>query len=322
MNVNNLLSNPERACDARLGVNHGYAFEGDTVRLNATLDVLDPARVADGRWLLQLWASAAPFDGGKLVGTKVAEIALENLSQAETSAQIEDSAFARIPAGCEERYMTLALAHGGDNGCATIHDYATYPLPQRFALPRFVGRDSLRLGDGVVDVAVEVVDNPRAADNLSGTLSLQVWALREAYNGGDFEGIALAGVEIGQLAGGVQRSDIHFSADVQALPQGTWHLVLMLREWTGVGYMTRDLRNFPEPHAVTAETPPAKASKQTAGVSVNRASEADLAALKGMPKPVAKAIVAGRPYAALDDLLRVKGMGSKLLEKLRGQLQL
>jgi len=37
---------------------------------------------------------------------------------------------------------------------------------------------------------------------------------------------------------------------------------------------------------------------------------------------LAAAIVAGRPYAAMTDLLRVRGMGEKLLAKLRHVLGL
>ena len=40
-----------------------------------------------------------------------------------------------------------------------------------------------------------------------------------------------------------------------------------------------------------------------------------LLAVKGLGATVVQAIIAGRPYAALDDLCRVKGMGPKLLSK-------
>lgn len=327
MNVNNNLLDADRRADVRLGMTHGYAFDGDVVRLNATLEVLDAAHLTQEPRALQLWATEAPYCGGELTGTKVAEIALTDLHIADAATRVEDSAFARLPAGADERCMVMALARVDGSGDATsILDYANYPRTQGFSLPRFVGRYSLRVEGGRIDVAVESVENPRGADNLSGTLSLQVWALRQPYHGGDFEGIAVAGVEIGQLAGGVQHSDIRFSSDMPKLPEGEWNLVLMAREWTRAGYITRDYRTFPKPHAVAPVVRLVPQSKKAAadaskGVSVNRASEAELAAVKGMPKTVAKAIVADRPYAELDDLLRVKGMGPKLLEKLRALLQ-
>ncbi|MDP3539954.1 MAG: helix-hairpin-helix domain-containing protein [Azonexus sp.] len=57
-------------------------------------------------------------------------------------------------------------------------------------------------------------------------------------------------------------------------------------------------------------------------VSINKASEDELAALKGLPREVARAIIASRPYAALDEVVKAKGMGLKKLAKLRDLLAL
>ena len=58
------------------------------------------------------------------------------------------------------------------------------------------------------------------------------------------------------------------------------------------------------------------------GVSVNTASELQLVAVKGLGVAVVRGIIAGRPYAKLDELCRVKGMGPKLLDKVRDQIKL
>ena len=50
-------------------------------------------------------------------------------------------------------------------------------------------------------VDVERIHNPRDPNNLSGTLSIELWALPEPYVVGDFAGNALAGVTLGSLAG-------------------------------------------------------------------------------------------------------------------------
>lgn len=82
----------------------------------------------------------------------------------------------------------------------------------------------------------------------------------------------------------------------------------------------------------TAKKPAAKPAAKTeakaqpmqaeaAQVSINTASEAELAAVKGLSKTVAKAIVAGRPYASVDALEGVKGLGKKTLDKLRASLK-
>lgn len=61
-------------------------------------------------------------------------------------------------------------------------------------------------------------------------------------------------------------------------------------------------------------------------VNVNTASAADFAAVKGIGEVKAQAIVEYRakngPFKSVDDLVQVKGIGEKLLAKLRPQLVL
>jgi competence protein ComEA len=52
-------------------------------------------------------------------------------------------------------------------------------------------------------------------------------------------------------------------------------------------------------------------------IDVNVASEEDLQRLPGVGPVTARAIAAGRPFAAVNDLDRVKGIGPKTLDKLR-----
>ncbi|NOX64107.1 MAG: ComEA family DNA-binding protein [Chloroflexi bacterium] len=52
-------------------------------------------------------------------------------------------------------------------------------------------------------------------------------------------------------------------------------------------------------------------------IDLNRATAAELETLSGVGPKTAAAIIEGRPYATVDDLLRVKGIGPATLEKLR-----
>ncbi len=64
-------------------------------------------------------------------------------------------------------------------------------------------------------------------------------------------------------------------------------------------------------------------SEVAATVDLNTASVADLAALPGIGESKAKAIVAWReatPFRSVDELRDVKGIGDKMLEKLRPRL--
>lgn len=52
-------------------------------------------------------------------------------------------------------------------------------------------------------------------------------------------------------------------------------------------------------------------------VNLNTATQAELERLPGIGPTLAKRIMEGRPYASADDLLRVKGIGPRTLEKLK-----
>lgn len=56
-------------------------------------------------------------------------------------------------------------------------------------------------------------------------------------------------------------------------------------------------------------------------VSINSASPAELTRLPGIGPTLAVRIVAARPFATLDDLLRVSGIGPKTLQALRDRVR-
>jgi competence protein ComEA len=58
----------------------------------------------------------------------------------------------------------------------------------------------------------------------------------------------------------------------------------------------------------------------TQKVNINSADEATLETLPGVGPSVAKAIVAGRPYESVDDLDRVRGLGKRRIDALRGRV--
>lgn len=57
-------------------------------------------------------------------------------------------------------------------------------------------------------------------------------------------------------------------------------------------------------------------------ISINQSSLEELASVKGMPKKVAKEIVEKRPHTSWEALLKIKGMGPRMLKKLKKALKL
>ena len=62
---------------------------------------------------------------------------------------------------------------------------------------------------------------------------------------------------------------------------------------------------------------PAWARSTAARVDVNRASEADLASLPGVGPALAARIVAARPFGAVEELRRVRGLRRTTLDRIR-----
>lgn len=331
---------------ARLGPTHGYRFDGDSVHLRATFEHVLPA-AHELSWSLQLWACPeVPVSAVRLDGHLVAEAWLPPLAEVDdTTMDFDVLAAATPPAGSAEWVMVLVLASAQEDRFDHIHDFANYPERERFALPRMPGKVGYCIESGRVRLEVEAIENPRSARNISGTLALELWALRAPYTGGNFEGVALAGVSVGTLAGAERWSALEFELPCTMPPNGNWHVVLMLREWVGTAYVTRDYTTFAEPLTLLpAETvapapkknetkiPPApaeapkKTSRKSAAavrtgkVDVNKSSVDEIAAIKGMTRALAEAIVAGRPFGAMEDLLGVRGIGEKRLAGLRGSL--
>jgi len=328
-----------------LGLNHGYCLDGDFVHLNADFSLAE-ADAAVASWALQLWASADGFDGPALNGVKVAELCLQPQAGAFN---VGACVAALPPAGCAPQVMALALVGQGADGSVLVRDLSVYPTAQCFLHPLMHGTVRCELKDGVADIAIESIASPRSPDNLSGTLSLEVWALDAPYAGGAWAGTPVASLVLGTLAGGSAWNDCRFSVPAVTANAGA-ALTVMLREWTPSGYLTRDYRNLPAVAAPVVEKPAAAPAKKAAAkpaaakasakqaakttakavadkaaapapVSVNKASVAELAAVKGISQALAAAIVAARPYASLDDVVKAKGMGEKLLAKLRPLLK-
>jgi competence protein ComEA len=60
-----------------------------------------------------------------------------------------------------------------------------------------------------------------------------------------------------------------------------------------------------------------KAKSPQGLLDLNTATEKELQSIKGIGPVLAERIIAGRPYRTVDDLLKVKGIGPKNLEKIR-----
>lgn len=304
---------------------HGYRLDADQITLWAEISGR-PAEVQ-----LALWAQPVePAEATPRI--LVAQVRSTFPGAAEGAAvMVEGVAAAAVPSGVADWRMVLTLSAVEADGQVAVHDARGFARTQSFLQPTLVLDRPLvaRPGEAGLELDAVAVTNPRAADNLSGSLCLELWALAEPYTGGAFAGVCLGRVEVGQLGG---------QAACEGLT-GTWSapvdaqavLVLMLREWTQDGLLTRD--HCPVALAVAAPVVaapapapvvPVAAAKPKARnahlLNVNVATEAQLVAIDGLNRSLAKAVVAARPFASIDDLLSINGVGEKRLARMRRHL--
>lgn len=229
----------------RINGNSGYSRHGDIVSL--FVDRIDNENADDilsGDLAVQLWACETPYSGGRLTGWKLAEHQLGTLRPKHYLAPVT----AEVPADFPESgdyAITLMITEWGGEGYDRIHDFHNYPSRDLFVHPCLKGPVEYQCPDAQrLVVQIGRIENPREPENLSGTLALELWALPESYAGGAFAGHALAAVTLGSLSGGETWQDCSYELEMKAPPPGTYALVLMLREWVGGGYVTRDHVNL------------------------------------------------------------------------------
>ena len=227
----------------RLGNNHGYRVEGDLAFLNAELHV--PPLCSGSNWALELWACDGPHAGGIPEGVKVAQVELELPTPIGPYLhRVEVQTDAHPPARAGEHSMVLVLV-GGSGDARQVLDFSNYSERQRFQSPHFDGNVGYSIEGEEVVLSASAVSSPRAPGTSTGTLCVELWALAEPYAGATPVGHRLASSELGSVWGQYQLPGVQRRVAFSAPPPGSWHVSLMLREWTlAHGYSTRDYRNF------------------------------------------------------------------------------
>ncbi len=384
-----------------IGKNYAYTFSGNDVLLEADLivDTTNPHAVT-----VQLWACASPYVGGVLQGVKVAEVSCGVLSE---NKKLSESVPAYAPAGQGSYFMVLVLMSKPTNQPETVIGYANFAQPQTFLLPRMTGKITCDIQQEAAEVRIDAIENPRASTNLSGTLALELWSLSQQYSGASFNGVKQGGVLLGTLLGQNSWLNNVIHIHLASKPIVGEYVVLMLREWVGNGYITRDYYHLEQQETsqniepvsesvvtivakteqpvmdwiekvesvVEAVTPFVESVAQTmssvvaaivdvaeqlieeveknsepelaqqdvevakpakkissrvlkskvepkAVLSLNGVTEEQLTAVKGVSKAVAATLVTCRPYAKWDEVASVKGVGGKLLIKLKANFAL
>lgn len=138
------------------------------------------------------------------------------------------------------------------------------------------GNCGYRIEEDRVLVNVESITSDRDIENLSGSLSLELWANRQPFNGGELDGVVLAGTDLGELQGQHLFPSCEYDLIFTQPPIGSWHLSLVLREWTENGYQVRDFMNFELPYQVNWTPVLVDAAAKVVKADFGKQAETDL----------------------------------------------
>ena len=353
---------PERRSDQpiEIGPRHGYRIEADHAFINAEFQV--PPYRSGKDWSLELWATEQPYQEGPLAGVKVAQLALDLPTPIGPYVhRVDARTAARLPLQGRAYSMVLALVDPESDGPAGVCAFANYPESQTFSAPHLEGAVSYAIHGPEVVLQADGIVNPRAISNLSGTLSLELWAFPES--GPSTEGLRLAACEIERVPGQSRLAAIESRVAFSEPSVGRFRLAMLLCEWTlAHGYVARDRRDFashyersapetvgsiqarsaaPPAPAVTVSARPADrlrlmptAEPEIAEAqgevpppsltltSIQTGSLDELARVKGLNLKLAREIIKARPFASLADLIRVRGIGQKTVDRIKGLVRL
>lgn len=117
------------------------------------------------------------------------------------------------------------------------------------AAPELVGRTRFQFGPGntTVEFGADAIINPNERGT-SGTIKVQLWALREPYAEDGLRGHLVAGFQLEGLYAGNEYRPARRNLAASLPPRrGTYFLALVVSEYQGRGYVITDYRNFDNP---------------------------------------------------------------------------
>ncbi len=177
-----------------------------------------------------------------------------------------------------------------------------------------------------IQINIDQINNNRNAGNISGSLSIELWALPEIYNGENIlNSHCICRTTISEIYGEHFLQNCQYNLNFDNPPAGSWNLCLMLKEYNGEYYETVDYCNFNVPYIVTTEVVDTKlevSSDKESKINLNLADEKQISKIKGINRKLVSLIINNRPFKSVDDLMKLKGIGKRTLEKLLDQCEI
>lgn len=309
--------------------NNGYRIQGGLVSLFA--DRIQSPGNFSGDLSLQLWACEAPFSGNQLVGHQLATVTLGTLFSGNAFVDAVDTVVGQVPTS-GTFHMVLALVES-QNGASYIHDWRGYALTETFASVKEIDHPELPAApvEGVSADDVNEAIEALKADEVAHPMESK--AAEKAQQSDTTKQAEKPAVDATKVARDATAKPVEKPAKKET---PTAAKPTNAAESAPATKSTNAAESAPAaktskvaetataaataPKAKTVEAQPKQArtlQPVDARVDVNKAKAEEIAAVKGVTKPMAQRIIEGRPYRKLEELLNVKGIGQQLLDRIR-----
>jgi competence protein ComEA len=292
-----------------LNGNNGYAINANRVTLHAE-QINSPGNFS-GELSLQLWALNTLFNGSQLCGQQIASLTLGTLLNGNYFANIEEEMDAQLPVdGSYQMVLALVEAH---NGIEYLHDWRGYAQTETFT------QAPINTPIVVVEEPIVAVEEPIVA------VEEPIVAVEEPIISTDAPIATSEAVTVEDIAeptATVTAAVSQPSTSEEVAPKR----VVSPRKKAASKKAKQAIAapaQKTKRAAANSKTSTKKSIQPKAGiVSINHGSLEEVAALRGLSRSVAERIIEGRPYKQKKDLLKIKGIGEKMLETIKPQIKL
>jgi hypothetical protein len=196
---------------------------------------------ATGTLIVKLWAIAAPYAGGGISGKVLGEYKLSGLNPGAYYSPVSKTIRASLPSTRKIYYLCLTVLESTSSGYV-ITDYRNFsgtaflgPV-DLFSMTGPWSWSSSKEG-GTLNISVAKITHTRSGN--TGSLKLAVWATSQPYRGG-ISGYEIGSVNKAALKPGYSYNSVKNIAKFKVPPPGTYHITLVLSEYSGTGYRVVD----------------------------------------------------------------------------------
>jgi hypothetical protein len=205
---------------------------------------------ATGTIQVKLWAVSTPYSGGSISGRVLGEYKLSGLNPGAYYSPVSKTLKTSLPTARKHYYLVLTLAEyrGGSYGITDYRNFDSQVLLGPVDLFSLTGPWSWAYSTegGTLDISVAKITHTRSGN--TGSLRLGVWATSSPYRGGGIEGYQLGYVNKAALKPGYSYSAVKNVAKYKKPPAGTYHLTLVLMEFSGTDYKIVDYLSASSTH--------------------------------------------------------------------------